>query len=136
VSLWGGSSVVVLDAQSLTVMSEIPVGEHPNALVPPPDGTRLFVACGNSADLGDQHDCVAIEQISLNLFPGSPPASTPNSLAISPDGKRLLVALADSNAVGVIDVSNSVRSLVGGFIPTGGIPPVRSSIRMDVRCSS
>jgi DNA-binding beta-propeller fold protein YncE len=77
-----------------------------------------------------------LEQISLNLFPGSPPASTPNSLAISPDGKRLLVALADSNAVGVTDVSNSVRSLVGGFIPTGGIPPVRSSIRMDVRCSS
>jgi YVTN family beta-propeller protein len=64
----------------------------------------------------------AIEQISLNLFPDSPPASTPNSVAISPDGKRLLVALADSNAVGVIDVSNSVRSLVEGFIPTGWYP--------------
>jgi YVTN family beta-propeller protein len=124
VSLWGGSSVVVLDAQSLTLINEIPVGEHPNALVPSPDGTRLFVACGNSADVWVISTIVfeAIEQISLNLFPDSPPASTPNSLTISPDGKRLLVALADSNAVGVIDVSNSVRSLVEGFIPTGWYP--------------
>src|SRR4029453_2230053 len=66
VSLWGGSFVVVLDAQSLTVMSEIPVGEHPNALVPPPDGTRLFVACGN-ARISVISTIVfeAIEQISL-----------------------------------------------------------------------
>ena len=64
----------------------------------------------------------AIEQISMSLYPDAPPTSTPNSLALSPDGRTLLVANADNNAVAVVDVSNSARSFVDGFIPTGWYP--------------
>ena len=47
----------------------------------------------------------------MSLFPNAPPTSTPNSLALSPDGRTLLVANADTNAVAVVDVSNSAQQL-------------------------
>jgi phosphoesterase family protein len=97
---------------------------HPNALVLSPDGRRLFVACGNSASVWvfDTFSGEALEQISMSLFPQAPPTSTPNSLALSPDGQTLIVSTADTNAVAVVDVSNSARSFVSGFVPTGWYP--------------
>ena len=56
------------------------------------------------------------------MFPAAPPGSTPNSVSLSPDEKRLPVANADNNTVAVIDVSESGRSQVDGFIPTGWYP--------------
>ena len=43
-------------------------------------------------------------------------------IALSPDGQTLIVANADANTVAVVDVSNSMRSFVNGFIPTGWYP--------------
>jgi DNA-binding beta-propeller fold protein YncE len=63
-----------------------------------------------------------IEQISMSLFPDAPLTSTPTSLALSPDGLTLLVANGDTNNVAVVDVTNSGRSLINGFIPTGWYP--------------
>src|SRR5205823_9455305 len=83
-----------------------------------------FVACANSGEvwvINTQNE-QPVEQISMSLFPAAPGSSTPNSVALSPDGQRLLVSLADDNAVAVVDVSNSVRSNVEGFIPTGWYP--------------
>jgi YVTN family beta-propeller protein len=124
VSLWGAASVEVLDARTLNPVDLVVVGEHPNAMVLTPDGTRLFVACANSAEVWviSTLAFVPLETISMNLYPDAPLTSTPNSVALSPDGKKLLVALADNNAVAVVDVSNSVRSVVEGFIPTGWYP--------------
>jgi DNA-binding beta-propeller fold protein YncE len=124
VSLWGGSAVQIYAADSLILLSEIPTGEHPNAMTLSADAKRLFVACGSTAAVWvfDTFSLEAIEQISTNLFPQAPPTSTPNSVAISPDGRTLLVANADINAVAYIDVSNSARSFVEGFIPTGWYP--------------
>jgi len=124
VSIWGGSIVMVLDAETLGQVAYLPVGEHPNAMALSVDGKRLFVACANSGEVWvfNTQIYLATEQISMSLFPEAPPTSTPNSLAISPDGQNLLVALADNNAVAVVDISNSVRSIVQGFIPTGWYP--------------
>jgi DNA-binding beta-propeller fold protein YncE len=124
VSIWGGSIVLVLDAETLGQVAYLPVGEHPNAMALSVDGKRLFVACANSGEVWvfNTQIYLATEQISMSLFPEAPPTSTPNSLAISPDGQNLLVALADNNAVAVVDISNSVRSIVQGFIPTGWYP--------------
>jgi len=124
VSLWGGARVLVYDAATLTRKGEIPVGEHPNAMVANSDGARLFVACANTnavwaIDLGALR---AVEQISTALFPDSPPGSTPDALGLSPDGKTLLVANADNNAVAVVDVSAPGKSRVEGFLPTGWYP--------------
>jgi YVTN family beta-propeller protein len=124
VSIWGGSMVEVLDAKSLTMIDQVETGEHPSAMVLSADGRRVFVACANSADVWviSTLSLSAIEQISTSMYPNAPASSTPNSLALSPDGQKLIVAVADNNAVAVIDVSNSIRSSVGGFIPTGWYP--------------
>src|SRR5207248_114131 len=124
VSLWGGAKVQVYLTPSLVEVTEMESGEHPNAMLMSADGRRLFVASGNTSSVWvyDTTAWEAIEQISISLFPNAPPTATPNSLALSPDGKTLLVASADLNAVAVVDVGNSARSFVSGFIPTGWYP--------------
>jgi YVTN family beta-propeller protein len=124
VSLWGGARVQIYDARTLTLKGEWETGEHPNAMALSLDGKRLFVACGSSSEVRvyDTFSGEPIEIISVNLFPEAPPTATPNSLALSPDGKTLLVAAADQNAIAVVDVGNSARSFVEGFIPTGWYP--------------
>ena len=124
VSLWGGGKVLVLDAKSLDSIGEIPVGEHPNAMVLSPDGRRLFVACANTNAVWvvDVPTRTAKEQIAIALSPGAPPGSTPNGLGLSPDGQTLLVANADNNTIAVADVSRPGESRVAGFIPTGWYP--------------
>jgi len=124
VSLWGGAAVDVFFADSLLLVTEMYTAEHPNAMALSADGRRLFVACGNSASVWvfDTFSLGAIEQISTSLYPDAPLTSTPNSVSLSPDGRTLLVANADVNAAVVIDVGNSGRSFVDGFIPTGWYP--------------
>src|SRR5262249_52309260 len=124
VSLWGGAVVQEYMADSLTLVTEMPTAEHPNAMALSQDGRRLFVSCGNSASVWvfDTFSNNAIEQVSTSLFPEQPPTSTPDSVAVSPDGRALLVANADTNSIAWIDISNPGRSFVDGFIPTGWFP--------------
>jgi YVTN family beta-propeller protein len=124
VSLWGGSRVQVYQADSLSLAAELLTDEHPNAMVLSNDGRRLFVACANNAAVWsfDVVALEAIEQIAVTMYPDAPPSSTPNALSLSPDGNTLIVANADMNAVAVIDVANTTRSFVSGFIPTGWYP--------------
>ncbi len=108
----------------LVLIEELATDEHPNAMVLSKDGKRLFVACADGASVWvyDTFSGLVIEQVSMSLFPDAPLTATPNSLALSPDGKTLLVANADTNSVAVVDVTNSARSMVSGFIPTGWYP--------------
>jgi YVTN family beta-propeller protein len=124
VSVWGGARVAVFEPRTLHERGEIPVGEHPNAMVFSKDGRRLFVACANTNAVWvvDLSSGKAVEQIRVSLRPDDPPGSTPNALALSPDGKTLLVANADNNAVAVVDVSDAGESRFRGFIPTGWYP--------------
>jgi YVTN family beta-propeller protein len=124
VSLWGGSRVQVYDAASFRLTMEMNTSERPNALALSSDGKRLFVACGGDSSVWsfDTASGQPIEQISTALYPLAPKTSTPNALSLSPDGNTLLVANADNNAVAVVDVSNSARGLVNGFIPTSWYP--------------
>jgi YVTN family beta-propeller protein len=124
VSLWGGAKVLTFDAETLESRGEIPVGEHPNAMLQSRDGSRLFVACANTnavwaIDLATQR---ATEQIGVALYPKAPPGTTPNALGLSPDGRTLLVANADNNTIAVVDISTPGSSRVRGFIPTGWYP--------------
>ena len=124
VSLWGGARVLLFDAATLEPRGEIPVGEHPNAMVLSKDGSRLFVACANtnSVWVADLPSRAAREQISIALDPSAPPGSTPNALGLSPDGRTLLVANADNNTVALVDVSRPGAGAVRGLIPTGWYP--------------
>lgn len=124
VSLWGGAKVVVFDAVTLERKTQIPTGEHPNAMALSRDGARLFVACANTNAVWalDLDPLKAAEQISVALYPKAPEGATPNGLGLSPDGRTLLVANADNNAVAVVDVARPGSSRVEGFIPAGWYP--------------
>ena len=135
VSLWGGSEVLFFDAATLERQGESATGEHPNAMVESPDGTRLYVACANTNAVWvlDRASRRATEQIGVSLFPGAPEGSTPNSVALSRSGRRLLVANADNNAVAVVDVATPGHSRVEGFLPTGWYPTAAAFDRDDAR---
>jgi YVTN family beta-propeller protein len=124
VSLWGGDAIAIIDPESLSVISKIPVGSHPNDMLLTPDGKFLFTSCANdnSVYIIDTESRKVIEQLHTACFPEAPAGSTPNALAISEDLKRLYVANADNNSLAVFDISEVGESRSLGFIPTGWYP--------------
>jgi DNA-binding beta-propeller fold protein YncE len=127
-SLWGESSVAVIDASDGRVIAHWPVGLHPNEMVLSRDG-RLFVSNGgqNTVAVLDTRDGHQTETLSSALTPGDPPGSTPDSLALSPDGGTLYIANAYTNTVAVFDVGVRGGGRPLGFIPTGWFP---TSVRL------
>lgn len=123
VSIWGGSSVAVVDATDLTLIKKIEVGDHPNKMTLSPDG-RLFVANANTDNISviDTKTDKVNETISVSPYPDALYGSTPNGLAVSPDGRTLYVANADNNDVAVFDISEAGHAKQKGLIPAGWYP--------------
>ncbi len=124
VSLWGGSSVALVDPLTLSLKSAVPVGEHPCDMVSSADGARLFVSNANTntvSVIDVQRERVS-ETICTALSPKAPPGSTPNAMALSPQGDTLYVANADNNCLAVLDVSKPGKTRSLGFIPVGWYP--------------
>ncbi len=124
VSEWGGKKIAVVEADTLRVMMEIGVGDHPTEMTETKDGSRLFVANANNNTVSvvDIAAGKVIETISTALSPDALNGSTPNSVALSADDKTLFVANADNNCLAVIDIEKSGQSHSKGFIPTGWYP--------------
>src|SRR5689334_11812163 len=130
VSCWNDGSVAVVQAGKL--MSRVPVGRHPTAMLLNPARTRLFVANSNddSVSVIDTQTDREIERINVRLSEGVPGGNSPEGLALRGDG--LFVANAHSNSVAVVELSKRARgeswdqkeerSKVRGFIPTGQYP--------------
>jgi|CZKI01.1.fsa_nt_gi DNA-binding beta-propeller fold protein YncE len=127
-SLWGESSVAVINAADGRIVERWPTGLHPNEMVLSPDG-RLFVSNGglNTVTVLDTRDGRATEVLNSGVCPGDPPGSTPDSLCLSPDAGTLYVANAYTNTVAVFDVGVRGEGRPLGFIPTGWFP---TSVRM------
>ena len=138
VSLWGQSTIAVVDLSAWKVTATWPAGlpvvgsasSHPTEMVLSPNETLLYVACANSNSVVvfDTQTGRAVEQISSAMDPQALPGSTPNSVALSPDGKVLAVANADNNDVALVDVRQRGQSHSLGFIPAGWYP---TSVRCD-----
>ena len=126
VSIWGGSQVAVVDADSMTAKKFITVGDHPNEMALTKDGKRLFVANANfnTVSVIGLDAVKMIETISTSISPDALNGSTPNSLALSPDNSTLYAANADNNFLAVVDVSKFGQSRSKGFVPTGWYPTV------------
>ncbi|MEQ1588344.1 MAG: bifunctional YncE family protein/alkaline phosphatase family protein [Cyclobacteriaceae bacterium] len=124
VSLWGGDKVAVVDIESNTLHSEIPVGSRPNDMTITKNGRYLFVSHGNdnSVSVIDTQAEKVIEVFSSALFPNSPAGSTPNAVALSDDEKLLYIANADNNCLAVFDVAEPGESKSLGYIPTDWYP--------------
>ncbi|HEX3626469.1 MAG TPA: beta-propeller fold lactonase family protein [Verrucomicrobiae bacterium] len=129
VSLWGASSVAVLDTKTDQIIGRWQTGQHPCEMVLDKSGKTLFVANANenTVTVLDTETGRARETLWATLFPNSPPGATPNSLALSPDQKTLFIANANIDAVAVFDVSNPGHGRCLGFIPTGWYP---TSVRL------
>ena len=128
VSLWGESSVAVVDSHDGRVIGRWATGLHPNELLLSGDG-RLFVSNGglNTVTVLDTRDGQVTEVLSSAVSPGEPPGSTPDSLALSPDGDSLFVANAYTDTVAVFDVGIRGQGRPRGFVPTGWFP---TSVRL------
>lgn len=124
VSLWGASTVAVINLKLEKVEGRWSTHAHPTEMLLSADEKTLYIACANSNHVcvHDMHDGKLLEVISSALYASSDPGSTPNSIALSPDGKVLFVANADNNNLAVIDVSVRGRSRSLGFIPVGWYP--------------
>lgn len=124
VSLWGKSSVAMLDLAAGQVKAVWPTESHPTELALSPQGDVLYVACANSNTVNvlDAAEGTPLETISSALYPLAPRGSTPNSISLTPDGKVLFIANADNNNLAVFNVSQRGRSRSMGHIPTGWYP--------------
>lgn len=125
-------TVMVMNLDNGSLIKEIPVGLHPNAIISSADQEFIYVANGNS----DMVSVIAagtlksIESIDVKLNPGrqSYIGDTPNALAINSQGTQLYVANGLDNAVAVVSLGKKAalkgagNSEVNGFIPTEAYP--------------
>ncbi|MGM9508860.1 bifunctional YncE family protein/alkaline phosphatase family protein [Larkinella sp. GY13] len=124
VSLWGGSSVLMIDVNTQKITAKIPTNKNPNDLLLTRDGKYLFVANGNdnTVALIEVSKREVIETLTTSLFPNAPVGTTPNGLALSDDENTLFIANADNNCLAVFDVTRKGHARSSGFIPTGWYP--------------
>jgi YVTN family beta-propeller protein len=125
-------TVSVIDPESGSLIKEINVGLHPNALISSPDEKFIFAANGNSDDVSviSALSLQNIETIPVKLTPGEKSfiGDTPNALAINADGTILYVANGLDNAVAVLKLDGKAsangagKNEVLGFIPTEAYP--------------
>ncbi|AEI47003.1 alkaline phosphatase family protein [Runella slithyformis] len=124
VSLWEGSGVRILNAETLQTIVDIPTAKNPNDLLQTRDGKFLYVACGNdnTVMLIDLTKNQVVETLNASLYPNAPVGSTPNALALTADESKLLIANADNNCLAIFDVAEKGKSRSLGFVPTGWYP--------------
>ena len=89
VSLWGKSSVAVVDRATEKIEATWPTASHPTEMVLSPDEDLLYVACAdsNTVSVIDTKTGRQIEVITTSLYPQAPHGSTPNSLALRPTAR-------------------------------------------------
>jgi DNA-binding beta-propeller fold protein YncE len=144
VSCWNDDSIAVVDfANNQQIVSYVPVGRHPTAMLW--DGTRSRLYVVNSDDdsvsMIDARYDREVERINVRLAEHALVGNSPEGLALDKSGTTLYVANAHSDSVAVIALSptsldNSGASdkpsyltrskedysNVRGFIPTGQYP--------------
>jgi len=109
---------------SPALLSTIPTGAHPVALLLNQAQTRLYVANASSDTVSviDTGSGAVVDTVLLRPSAASTLAgATPTGLALAPDEKTLYVTLSDMNAVAAVNVA-SLPSSLAGYIPVGWYP--------------
>jgi YVTN family beta-propeller protein len=134
VSSWADGSVGQYETNTGNLLATTRVGPHTTDMVwregtiedRPEITARLFVSASNTNSVyvlgaSESGELSRLETINIALTPNQPLGSTPSGLGIGADGSKLFVACSDTNAVGVVDISQA-RSRVLGFVPSGWYP--------------
>lgn len=131
VSLWGASSIALIDTKDAKLLATWPTESHPTEMTLSPDNKTLFVACSNSTRvsiLDISENGKSLGTLNCALHPNAPNGNTPGSLSLSKDGKILIVANADANNLSMFQVENPMKPVPMGFIPAGWYP---TSVRFN-----
>ena len=130
VSLWGKSSVAVVDRATEKIEATWPTASHPTEMVLSPDEDLLYVACAdsNTVSVLDTQTGRQIEVITTSLYPQAPARQHAQQPGPGAQRQNLWVANADANNLAVFDVSRRGQSRSLGFIPVGWYP---TSVRMS-----
>jgi YVTN family beta-propeller protein len=125
-------SLSIIDIEKGTLLNELPLGLHPNAITGSPDQRYLYIANGNSDYISvvDVQQEKITDSINVGLFSGSVVyyGSSPNALLADPAGTTLYVANGFDNAVCVVRLGEHAAatgtgvSNVKGYIPTEAYP--------------
>jgi YVTN family beta-propeller protein len=112
--------VVVFDSSSQSFHA-IKVGSEPNQMLLSKDGSRLYVANGDSDSVSviDTEQESVVNTITMHRPGYAYDGANPNSLALSADEKQLFVTLGGENAIAVVDLESGA---VLGRIPTAWYP--------------
>ncbi len=125
VSLWGASSVALIDTAEGIILDTWATESHPTEMVLAPDGKTLFVSCSNSTRvsiLDISKNGKSLGTLNCALYPNAPNGNTPGSLSLTNDGKILIVANADANNLSLFQVEDPLKPVPMGFIPAGWYP--------------
>lgn len=119
----GPGTVSAIDLETGEVVTEIPVGRQPGALVISPDKEHLVVANSDDDTLSiiDLATHKLVNTPSVRWRADDPFGASPSALAFHPNGKSLLVCLSTQNAVGVFDWQAD-NARLRGMIPTAWYP--------------
>ena len=122
----------VIDVTTGTVVAELGLGLHPNALVCSPDSAFLYICNGNSDNVSvvDVRRGAVVDSIGVGLFSGKLTyyGSSPNAVATDASGSTLYVTNGFDNAVCVVGLGSADAAFgtgtarVLGYIPTEAYP--------------
>ena len=104
-------SVFVIDANSMAVLKQIPVGEEPRGLAVTPDGSRIFVA--NEID----NTVSVISSATNTVISTVAVGSAPYDVTVTPDGLYAYVVNATDATVDVIEITNNYAVKSGTGYP-------------------
>ena len=99
--------------------SPVQVGGFPASVAVSPDGTRVFVANGDS----NENSLTVLDAGKLQPITGSPVpvGQQPASVAVSPDGKRVFVANEGAKTLTVLD-AGTLKPISGSPVAVGNYP--------------
>jgi hypothetical protein len=117
----GTGELQVVDADSATLVTKVPVGKQPNAVLALEDHVLVANSGSDTISVIRLADYRVIETICTAMSPKAPLGSIPNAMSVSKDGKLLFVSNGGNNNVAMIRLDPG-ESQVLGFVPTGWYP--------------
>ncbi|MBS1524807.1 MAG: beta-propeller fold lactonase family protein [Bacteroidetes bacterium] len=110
---WPAASFSVINTATNTVAGTFKVSDYPWGIESSPDGSRLYLGCGNGV--------VVVDASTYSVIANIPTPIVAQGIAVSPDGSRIYVTTYWGNSVTVISTATNtvVNTINTGMAPDG-----------------